>query len=213
MSFILDALRKSETDRQQQGSAEFSGVPTSDRREGAPRWLWVLGALLAINLAVLLGLLLKPSSPPAVAANIPLLEEQAATGTSGQPVVSGTDEFVQQVAAARQNAPARAEPRPVPVETVRDDRPASTSTSSRRTTDAAALPTIHEVQANGLVSLPELHVDIHVYSEVAEDRFVFINMNRHKEGSRLAEGPLVREITPGGVVLIQNGTTFLLPRD
>ena len=69
------------------------------------------------------------------------------------------------------------------------------------------------MQANGLVSLPELHVDIHVYSEVAEDRFVFINMNKHKEGSRLADGPLVREITPGGVVLVQNGTTFLLPRD
>ena len=213
MSFILDALKKSETDRQQKGSAEFSGVPTNDRRESAPRWLWVLGALLAINLAVLLGLLLKPSSPPAVAANSNLIEEPVATGTSEEPVASGTDEFAQQVAAARQNAPARAEPRLVPVESVRDDPPAPTISSTRGTTNAAALPTIHEVQANGLVSLPELHVDIHVYSEVAEDRFVFINMNKHKEGSRLAEGPLVREITPGGVVLSQNGTTFLLPRD
>jgi general secretion pathway protein B len=213
MSFILDALKKSETDRQQQGSAEFSGVPTSDRRESAPRWLWVLGALLAINLAVLLGLLLKPGSPPAVAASSALPEEPAATSTSEEPAASGTDEFAQQVATARQNAPARAEPRPVPVENVRDDPPAPTITPSRGSTDTAALPTIHEVQANGLVSLPELHVDIHVYSEVAEDRFVFINMNKHKEGSRLAEGPLVREITPGGVVLVQNGTTFLLPRD
>ena len=206
MSFILDALKKSETDRQQQGSAEFSGIPTSDRRESAPRWLWVLGALLAINLAVLLGLLLKPSAPPAVAASSALPEEPAATSASEEPVASGTDEFAQQVAAARQNAPARAE-------TVRDDAPAPTITSTRGTIDAAALPSIHEVQANGLVSLPELHVDIHVYSEVAEDRFVFINMNKHKEGSRLPEGPLVREITPGGVVLSQNGTTFLLPRD
>ncbi|RZV39446.1 MAG: hypothetical protein EX272_00565 [Chromatiales bacterium] len=213
MSFILDALKKSETDRQQQGSAEFSGVPTSDRRESAPRWLWVLGALLAINLAVLLGLLLRPNSPPAVAANSVLLEEPAATVASEEPIAAGTNEFAQQVAAARQNAPARAEPRPVAVETVRDDPPAPTILSTPETTNTAALPTIHEVQANGLVSLPELHVDIHVYSEVAEDRFVFINMNKHKEGSRLAEGPLVREITPGGVVLSQNGTTFLLPRD
>lgn len=210
MSFILDALKKSETDRQQQGSAEFSGIPTSDRRDSAPRWLWVLGALLAINLAVLLGLLLKPSSPPAAAAT-----PAAATrsNASDEPVTTGPDEFAQQVAAARQNAPARAEPRPVPAETLRTDRPAPTITPPRERSDAAALPTIHEVQANGLVSLPELHVDIHVYSEVAEDRFVFINMSKHKEGSRLAEGPLVREITPGGVVLSHNGTTFLLPRD
>ena len=56
-------------------------------------------------------------------------------------------------------------------------------------------------------------MDIHVYSDIPEDRFVFINMNKHKEGSRLAEGPLVREITPEGVILNQNGTSFLLPRD
>ena len=77
----------------------------------------------------------------------------------------------------------------------------------------AALPTVHEVTANGTLSLPELHVDIHVYSESAKDRFVFINMVKHNEGSRLAEGPLVEEITPDGVVLSMNGTTFLLPRD
>lgn len=208
MSFILDALKKSETDRQQRGAAEFSGIPTSDRRESAPRWLWILGALLAINLAVLLGLLLKPSSPPAAAA-------AAATGSVpiDKPVTTGTSEFAQQVAAARQNAPARAESRPATAEAQRDDRPAPAITASRGATDTAALPTIHEVQANGLVSLPELHVDIHVYSEIAEDRFVFINMSKHKEGSRLAEGPLVREITPSGVVLSHNGTTFLLPRD
>ena len=65
----------------------------------------------------------------------------------------------------------------------------------------------------GSITLPELHVDVHVYSESSEDRFVFINMNKHIEGSRLAEGPLVREITRNGVVLDQNGTTFRLPRD
>ena len=61
--------------------------------------------------------------------------------------------------------------------------------------------------------MPELHVDIHVYSESPGDRFVFINMSKHNEGSRLSEGPLVEEITPEGVVLSMNGTTFLLPRD
>ncbi len=63
------------------------------------------------------------------------------------------------------------------------------------------------------MALPELHVDIHVFSDVARDRFVFINMTKHKEGSRLAEGPLVEEITPDGVVLSHNGKSFLLPRD
>jgi len=79
--------------------------------------------------------------------------------------------------------------------------------------NSVLLPTIHELRADGRVTLPELHVDIHVYSEVPEDRFVFINMNKHNEGSRLIEGPLVEEITTDGVVLSQNGTLFLVPRD
>ena len=63
MSFILDALKKSETDRQEQGSADFADVPTGDESRGAPRWLWALAFLLAINLAVLLGLLLRDDAP------------------------------------------------------------------------------------------------------------------------------------------------------
>ena len=63
MSFILDALKKSETDRQEQGSAEFANVPSSEDSSGAPRWLWVLVFLLAINLAVLIGLVLRKDTP------------------------------------------------------------------------------------------------------------------------------------------------------
>jgi len=93
MSFILDALKKSETERQQQGPAEFTGVPTSSGRQSAPRWLWVLGVLLAVNLAVLLGLLLKPD-----VSDTPATDEQAP--------IDG-DAFADQVAEARSNVPPR----------------------------------------------------------------------------------------------------------
>ena len=59
MSFILDALKKSENDRQEHSSAEFASVPSGTTTSGPPRWLWVLVALLAINVVVLLGLLLR----------------------------------------------------------------------------------------------------------------------------------------------------------
>ena len=205
MSFILDALKKSETDRQQSGSAEFTGVPASSGDQRAPRWLWIVGVLLVINLAVLLGLLMKPEASPLPAATVNVENATPAR----------LDNFAEQVAEARQNVPAREEPRlqasnPPPA-------PSTTSASSvvvaNEPMDAVLLPTIHEVRADGRVTLPDLHVDIHVYSEAPEDRFVFINMNKHNEGSRLAEGPLVEEITTDGVVLNQNGTSFLLPRD
>ena len=205
MSFILDALKKSETDRQQAGSAEFAGVPASSGDQRAPRWLWIVGVLLVINLAVLLGLLMKPEASPLPAAAV-----NAESVTAAK-----LDNFAEQVAEARQNVPAREEPR-LPAS---NPPPAASSTSASSVVvasepmKAVLLPTIHEVRADGRVTLPDLHVDIHVYSEAPEDRFVFINMNKHNEGSQLAEGPLVEEITTDGVILNQNGTLFLLPRD
>jgi len=77
MSFILDALKKSETDRQQAGSAEFAGVPASSGNQRAPRWLWILGVLLVINLAVLLGLLLRREVNPVPAAAIKIARNRA----------------------------------------------------------------------------------------------------------------------------------------
>ena len=215
MSFILDALKKSETDRQQKGSAEFASVPVSSRDDGPPRWLWVLGALLLINIVVVAGLLMRPGGEPEVQAPTP---EPAATVTSA-PVAEAApqQQFAAEVAAAKQTVLPRDEPVAVAeANSTPSLAPATTPTAAPAASEATnplALPTAQEVIANGSLTLPTLHVDVHVYSESPADRFVFINMTKHKEGSVLAEGPRVQRITPQGVVLSQNGVTFLLPRD
>ena len=63
------------------------------------------------------------------------------------------------------------------------------------------------------MQLPELHLDIHVYSGEPSERFVFVNMVKYKERGKLAEGPTITEIVPEGVVLDYLGTRFLLPRE
>jgi len=210
MSFILDALKKSETDRQQQGAAEFAGVPASSGPARAPRWLWILGLLLAINLAVLLGLLIKPGSQVAsvdVEASPPPAADSARREAS----------FAERVAEARRNPPRREETAPeVPPRTQAAAAVITTPVpqlAEQTRVETAALPTFVEVLANGTIQTPNLHLDIHVYSEVPEDRFVFINMSKQREQSQLSEGPVVEEITPNGVVLTYQGTSFFLPRD
>lgn len=206
MSFILDALKKSETDRQQRSSAEFSAVPTSSGNPRVPGWLWALGVLLAINLVVLIGLLFRPETSSVNLPSIPLAENRSPT--------IGEPSFAEQVADAKQNMP----PPNVPAAAIPENaRPAMSAApavvSSEAPRNTALLPTIHTVRANGTVELPDLHLDIHVYSDVPEDRFVFINMSKQREKSQLAEGPTVEEIIPEGVVLEYRGTSFLLPRD
>jgi general secretion pathway protein B len=75
------------------------------------------------------------------------------------------------------------------------------------------LPTVRQLVAEGALSVPDMHLDIHVFSEIPAERFVFINMRRYTEGAQLKEGPRVAQITRDGVILDQNGQRFILTRD
>jgi general secretion pathway protein B len=218
MSFILDALKKSEADRQHQASAEFANVPTSDATPRAPRWLWVFGALLAINLLVLLGLFLRPDDPPTAV----VTADQQAQPLPRDNVQANAaiDSFAAQVRQAERNQPepqagASSEPGVTATESVdANNEPRMPRASGGMSdTERARLPTVQEVIVNGTLDIPDLHLDIHVYSDSPEERFVFINMSKQREKSQLLEGPTVEEITPDGVVLEYRGTSFMLRRD
>ena len=91
MSFILDALRKSETERQQQAGGEFSSVPSSSGETQSHKWLWMLALLLLVNIAVLLGILLRPSATP---------EPEAAAVPAASEVVPAEPEVMPEEAVA-----------------------------------------------------------------------------------------------------------------
>jgi general secretion pathway protein B len=59
MSFILDALKKSEHERQRQSMPGMIEIPAPSRRRGIPAWVWVVAGLLLVNVGVLLVLLLR----------------------------------------------------------------------------------------------------------------------------------------------------------
>lgn len=212
MSFILDALKKSETDRQQQSGAEFTGVPTSPQSPSVPRWLWMVGLLLAVNLVVLISLLIKPDSD-APQQTVPSSENAAALPATRDPPQPS---FGEQVATARKSQPIQQAELPV-VEAKESPqnfvKPVLISQNPSTVAARDLYPTFQEVRVRGAIELPDLHLDIHVFSPVPDDRFVFVNMAKLREGSTLAEGPVVTEITPGGVVLRYQGQMFLLPRD
>ncbi len=223
MSFILDALKKSETDRQQQSTAEFASVPTSPAPAGVPRWLWIVGLLLAINIVVLVGVLLRPEAE--TRAIVEVENTAARSAPNIQNSQSEPTSFEDKVATARQNRPGQqvdsgtAMPGSVPGTAVPGStvpepvKPVLISQNPATIPAQDLYPSIHEVRANGLAGVPELHLDIHVYNTDPDNRFVFINMSKLREGSQLSEGPVVVEITPAGVVLRHQGQSFLLPRD
>lgn len=215
MSFILDALKKSEADRQGKASPGIADVPTAVSPSGAPRWMWIVVALLGINLLVLMVVLLRPAD---VAPTIPAMtpEESPARIADARPEPA--------IESAPREEPAD-EREPVATETATVDSAARIEAVVEPVVDSEPPPpvmeepepetllTFNDLRASGSVSLPDLHVDLHVYSDNPGERFVFINMNQYRENATLSEGPRVRRITSEGVILEYVGTTFLLPRE
>ena len=77
----------------------------------------------------------------------------------------------------------------------------------------ARLPRMAELVVAGELNVPDMHVDIHVYSGDPSQRFVFINMRKYVEGDVTREGPTIEGITEAGVVMRHQGRRFMLPKD
>src|SRR6516225_9413280 len=106
MSFILDALKKSESDRQRQNGPALFEVRVAPPRTRLPPWAIAIALLLVVNLGVALWmLLLRHQSHVAGPA-------EAAPAAASAPVVPGTPP-VPVVAASAPAAPGTAPP-PVP---------------------------------------------------------------------------------------------------
>jgi general secretion pathway protein B len=84
MSFILDALKKSENERQRQVGPSLADVQVRQRRTDKPWWVVAVGALLVLNLGVLLVVLMrdgdaKPNATPAAPQAAPTTSAPATT--------------------------------------------------------------------------------------------------------------------------------------
>jgi general secretion pathway protein B len=215
MSFILDALKKSEIERQRQTSPGLVEIPMSQRRR-FPAWAVGLSVLFVINIAVLTGVLMRNSSAPAPA--LPAKRANTAQAAADKALPAVAEHFSPLAApiyapeipvpadrgapAAKLDAPPPAAHRADPVLRVED-----TNTDTDE-----VLPSINEVNLTGAQALPELHLDVHVYATKPADRFVYINMRKYHEGNALQEGPVVEHIRRDGVVLNFQGLRFILPR-
>jgi general secretion pathway protein B len=239
MSFILDALKKSEIERQRQSQPGFMDTPTAQRRSRLPLWAILLGALLAINIVVLAVMLLRNGAPAAAPLKkhteaAPLAEGKAPAEDHFSPLgpapvyapeipVTATDGVSTGTAAASQVPPLVA-PLAAPLSPLRSSAQRSAPRAALRRPDPVlidedakadneeTLPSINEINLTGAQALPELHLDVHVYATKAGDRFVYINMRKYHEGSSLPEGPVVEHIRRDGVVLNYQGLRFILPR-
>lgn len=230
MSLILDALRKSEHQRQRQAGPGLAVVPESRAGRRPATWIIVLGALLALNILVLAALLLtdRPPAevvatpaPPADAAPAPVQAERTVSAPVALPSRAPRNEVRPLTTEVTELAPTPA-PAPAPAARTEAGGPPATTDAPRaapaqsaveRATNDARLPRFADLVVRGELNVPHMHIDIHVFSGNPDERFVFINMRRYNEGQATQEGPRVERITNDGVVMDHQGQRFFLPRD
>jgi general secretion pathway protein B len=88
MSFILDALRKSEIERQRQSGPSMVEFPVAREDRRLPVALIAIGVLLAVNVGVLLFFLLRDQAAPAAAATQVAIAAPASMTSAPPPVAS-----------------------------------------------------------------------------------------------------------------------------
>jgi general secretion pathway protein B len=238
MSFILDALKKSENDRQRQSGPALFEVRVAQPRSRFPSWAIALVALLVVNLAVIGWLMFRK---PATAATPPM---QAALPPAPAPAAPAP--------APMQTAPAPAVAQtapPAPAEEegpTLDEEPAAGTATPRRaivpeslysneegnpddyapatepSPDSQQIGSVRRGLANGLMTyeeaaarnqIPPVRMDLHVYAPDPRRRFVLVNMKRLTEGESLPEGVKVDSITTDGAILSYRGLQFMMERD
>ena len=251
MSFILDALKKSQEEREQRQSppgtlaASFQPVyPEDDVSVTKPLWLWLIIALLGVVAVLLLLLLLtlkdRPqlTAPPAASATLtaPAPETSETVLKATQPPV-----VVEAPMAARASEPtpaplastppASVKPAAVPASepvTAQVAKPTSaTKVASRTVTEPPvndpddSLQTVQESPAvdvqqtppyQVLKTIPDLEITGHLYSTLADKRYVNMNGRVWHEGDYLSEQIRITSITPDGLILDAGGWKIAVGR-
>ena len=227
MSYILEALKKSEQER---GAGESPSVQTIHSaglqyaQQKKPLWPYMLAAVITLNVIALIVFFAPASNSvkqvsPAPVTTSPAVEQVAASTVAAP---------IQKQATPALPAVEQASPAPTPVKPVAQPRQPTTaprtiaaSTSTRRSEDNYQ-PSISSQTRNDYVSvvdvrdlpldiqarIPDMVFSAHVYSSNPQQRSVVINGNFMEQGDMLTSKLRLDEITPGGVVFDFDGVRF-----
>lgn len=195
MSYILDALKKSERDRQRDAEPEMRSIHAGFGRHQQRRYsrIGIYAGALLLPIGIGTGLWLgsaesyQPSKP-------------AVETAASEPVATTTVATNPDAAAAAQ----------VPIDTQTPADPVEAGLAQYSATPAqqpagTLLLEIWQLSEAEQRFLDKLQVSLHVYSPDATQRTVIINGLRAREGQPLGQDLTLQEITTDGVIVLFAG--------
>lgn len=189
MSYILDALKKSEAERSR-GSVPTLLIPAQTQFRSSVA-VWVLLGALIVNACLFAAWMFWPSAPVA---------PQPAASVGAPPPTPAT---------AGDNTGSRAPAPPQTVGQAVEDQPPRSYAVENPNVETAPVARIdpNAGTTSEDVSTPTFSFSTHVYATDPSMRAVTMNGRRFVEGDTISPGVTIKEITESGVVLDINGRT------
>ncbi len=231
MSYILEALKKSEQER---GAGESPSVQTIHSaglqyaQQKKPLWPYVLAVVITLNVIALIVFFAPATqslkqSDAATATPAPIADRSVNTTLASaiQENTPSTPPVVAKAPVAKPPALAPAQPLAQPLQQT-TARVADKTVTTARSSEDNYQPSISKKTRNDYVSvvdvrdlpldiqarIPDMVFSAHVYSSNPQQRSVVINGNFMEQGDMLTSKLRLDEITPGGVVFDFDGVRF-----
>jgi general secretion pathway protein B len=206
MSFILDALKKSDQQRRRGATPTLLTVPAAiaEPRQPAVFIYWIPAAVI-LGAGILIGWL-RPWQP-----------EKGAPAVTTTITAQQTDSSLRQIPAVTPALPeTNRRPEPVPpqlaprIQERLSDAPRKAGPASIPDKRVDAVPAevapeqgvveLQELPLSIRRELPEMRIAMHAYSPKPDARLVSINDQLLREGDRAAAGVKLEQITPDGMI-------------
>lgn len=238
MSYILEALKKLERERQREKIPDLlarqeEAYPVKKRRLF---WPYIVAGLVLLNAMFVFWLLwvdprMNMVQPPAdqsrvVAEKIAPAPQTVVEETRGQPDIEDKKDAIPpekktmiptvprqpQVPLPKKITPEPSPPKTAAIETPRpvQVKVEAAPKTIKPTPPSAQTTSVKELPADVRASLPEIKMTVHSYNDQAQSRFVVINNAIFREGQSISGDLKVVQITQKGVILNHQGHRFLL---
>ncbi len=229
MSYILDALKKSEQERGQGRVPDVQTVHSSGlnyRKDKKSYWPYVLITAVLLNLVAITYFIINKDNPQTenlTADNIvPVIEENNITPPAPEITTpldttvnvsnkndskllatkkESTNDIGYQESRSVEESRQPTASNPVIIKEEKTREPVTSFNSDE-------IISFHELPPSIKAQLPTITISAHVYSSNPLQRSIVINNNFMEEGEYLIDGLILYEITPDGAIFDYQGTLF-----
>ncbi len=211
MSYILEALKKAQAERQLGHAPTLDAVPVGAAPDAAPARKLPLAAIAIVVAAIGAGALwwVRPASSPAPAAVTVVAAPAAAPAPAVVQSPAPAPIAAPSLMVTPPSTPVRAPEKPA-VEVAAKPAPAPVAVK-RAAPEEEHVPTLRELPENVRAAIPQLSFGGYMYSANPADRLILVDKVLRHEGEEVAPGLVLEKLLPKAALMNYRGTRYQVP--